>query len=321
MNFYGTGNRPSIMCWVAPRLRAPSRVYRPTRACRRVFVVVAPDTRPIVPARRFEALHRRQLCTAPRRRRFAAMTTLTLGFGAAVAPASFRARVPARHARPRALITRARAQEIQDEEVRPTPRASVPARRSFSFSGCLPPSRDSRARLSAARGAFTSSLPSLTPSPSAIPPPVPLARGEALPGLRVAPRRHVRVSPPLRRRVIRPVPSPRLRRRGSRRRRRPPPPPRTGTRPDDDRPHHRRRDGFGFSDKFWFSDSTPRETVRGGVLRGVGDVFARVVARRANREGRPRASGTIRTRTRKRRQGAQIGADGSRGAPPRPRGG
>ena len=54
------------------------------------------------------------------------MTTLTLGFGAAVAPASFRARVPARHARPRALITRARAQETQDEQVRP--RASVPAR-------------------------------------------------------------------------------------------------------------------------------------------------------------------------------------------------
>ena len=247
------------------------------------------------------------------------MTTLTPGFGAAVAPASFRARVPARHARPRAIITRARAQETQDEEVRPTPRASVPAR--LSFSGCLPPSRDSRARPSAARGAFTSSLPSLTPSPSAIPPPVPLARGEALPGLRVAPRRHVRVPPPLRRRVIRPVPPPRLRRRGSRRRRRPPPPPRTGTRPDDDHPHHRRRDGFGFSNRFWFSNSTPRETVRGGVLRGVGDVFARVVARRANREGRRRASGTIRTRTRKRRQGAQVGADGSRGAPPRPRGG
>ena len=212
------------------------------------------------------------------------------GFGAAVAPQLPRARPRAPRAPSRPHHARARAGN-QDEEVRPTPRASVPARPFFFFSGCLPPSRD-RARGYPRRAAPSLRLfPSLTPSPSAIPPPVPLARGEALPGLRVAPRRHVRVSPPLRRRVIRPVPSPRLRRRGSS------PPPSSSAAPHRHPPRRRssppsapRR--FRVRRQVLVQRFDTSRNGCGGVLRGVGDVFARVVARRASR-GRPRASGTI----------------------------
>ena len=173
MNFYGT--RKSSFNHVlggAPPSR-PSRVYRPTRACRRVFVVVAPDTRPIVPARRFEALHRRQLCTAPRRRRFAAMTTLTLGFGAAVAPASFRARVPARRAPSRPHHARARA---KSRTKRCDPPRAPPSRRDvlFLFLGvCRPREVMARAAIRGARRLhFVSSLPDPLPlrDPSTSPP-------------------------------------------------------------------------------------------------------------------------------------------------------
>lgn len=118
------------------------------------------------------------------------MTTLALGFGAAVAPTSVRARVPARRARTRALVTRARAQETQDEQVRPTtPRASVLASRlsrvfaarrylAYRRSSSLRSERardraeGKKARLSAsrkaspqrARGAFSSTTDVLPPS-------------------------------------------------------------------------------------------------------------------------------------------------------------
>ena len=319
MNFYGTGNRPSIMCWVAPRLRAPlarlsSNARVSPRFCR-CRARHAPD-RPR-PALRGSssppAVHRAETTT------FRRDDDPHARFRRRRRPRQLPARVPARHARLARLITRARARKSRTKRCDP-PRAP-PSRRDvlFLFLGVCRPREIARAAIRGARAPSFPSLPFLTPSPSAIPPPVPRARRSS-PGLRVAPRRHVRVSPPLRRRVIRPVPSPRLRPPGSRRRR-PPPPPRTGTRPDDDRPHHRRRDGFGFSDKFWFSDSTPRETVRGGVLRALAAfLLAWSRAARVARDALAQ-SGTIRTRTRKRRQGAQIGADGSRGAPPRPRGG
>ena len=176
-------------------------------------------------------------------------------------PRQLPARVPARHARPRALITAARAGN-PGRRGATHPARLRPGATFFFFFWVFAALARLRARLSAARGAFTSSLPFLTPSPSAIPPPVP-ARGGS-PGsalLLGATFAFPRPPPPRHPTCTSPGCAA-----GSRRRRRPPPPPRTGTRPDDDRPHHRRRDGFGFSDKFWFSDSTPRETVRGGVL-------------------------------------------------------
>ena len=228
------------------------------------------------------------------------MTTLTLGFGAAVAPASFRARVPARHARPRALITRARAQETQDEQVRPTPRASVPARLLWVFAALARFAARSRA---ARRGSkkskstleqfrtfvenrtrlcFVPSLPDSLPLHHPSTSPFRARRSSPwAPRCSSAPRSRSPAPPPPRR--------PRLYPRvgcaaGGRRDRDPPPPPRPrarararrpGTRPDDDRPHHRRRDG-----------STTRETVRGGVLRGVGGILFGVVAR-VSRGARP----------------------------------
>ena len=78
------------------------------------------------------------------------------------------------------------------------------------------------------------------------------------------------------------------------------------------------------------AESEARVDLEARLARETARVVARGYRRRTRRKGslrrlrrrrHPRASGTIRTRTRKRRQGAQIGADGSRGAPPRPRGG
>ena len=110
---------------------------------RRVLVVVAPDTRPIVPARRFEALRSSPGSASPERRQHGATTTLTLGFGAA-AP---RFQLP--RARPRArkralfvLITRARALDTQRRGLRAHQRASVPR---TSFPGVCRPREIRRA--------------------------------------------------------------------------------------------------------------------------------------------------------------------------------
>ena len=279
--------RPSIYELTAPRSR-PSRVYRPTRACLRVFVCRArhaPD-RPRPALRGLSsppAVHCAETTTA-------AMTTLTLGFGAAVAP-GFRARVPAR-TRALAPSSPARARAGKSRTKGANPARLRPGATFFFFSFAA------LARFCARgyprRAAF---LFPPTPSPHDPSTSPPRARRSSPRAPRCSsgatfafPRPSAAASSDL---------YPRL---GSRRRRRSPPPPRTGTRPDDDRPHHRRRDGFGFSDKFWFSDSTPRETVPAAF-------FA------------PRLP-TYRPSRRKdliTPQGAQIGADGS--APPRPRGG
>ena len=194
-------SRPAFATPTSARLRA-AVVLR--ARVRRVLVVVAPDTRPIVPARRFEALHRRQLCTSPERRQFAAMTTLTLGFGAAVAPASFsaaRASPRATDIAPSRWRDDARARLRNPGRTGGDPPCAPPSRhvffRVFAASRDLPRDRAPPAEVAKSRRARSNSPallskialrlrrprpPSPTPFPSTIPPPVPSARGEALLG-------------------------------------------------------------------------------------------------------------------------------------------